>query len=328
MQISRILSFSSARVLGHTRFLSSTARESAFPRLELPELPPPALATPFGSVQSLTQADFRQYVRPLCQRNWLVFMERPNLILSDHSLARSEHTVPMLGKKFWFLRGRAAVEFLADVVKIAGQEEHEPRISLFLGRTKQHVLVRTYTLRTLGDTEEFLATNVVPGLSTRDLRLALLFETHFQEEYVGSEKAWPLREMLEWPRVPSLAGIRRWQMSASRVPETPEVDEKWTPLPSDMSPLPSPPDPKDAGTICTDEHFDAFLRPLYMRGWLAAFMPILGKGKLYAPTLCLTRFFTFVNLAAATSFIRDVVAGPWYKEDNVCASAPCCPTLT
>jgi hypothetical protein len=84
------------------------------------------LALPFASVQSITEAEIDRYVAPLYQRKWLIFTEMPNLILTDDALERSARTVPMLGKKFWFLRGRAATNFLADVLDFARQEKVRP----------------------------------------------------------------------------------------------------------------------------------------------------------------------------------------------------------
>ncbi|KAJ7704343.1 hypothetical protein B0H17DRAFT_1126705 [Mycena rosella] len=319
MQISRILSLSSARRLGSTRFLFSTPPGTPLiPRTKLPELPPPPLVSLFTSaVQSITQADIDHYVAPLYERNWRVFMEMPNLVLSDDSLERGARNVPMLGKKFWFLRGRAAATFLTDLVDFVGQEEHEPRITLFLGRMKQHVIVRMHTLRTTGETDDLDEANVRPGLSARDLRLALLLENHFQDKYVRSKQALPLLEMLRKPDVPDLTGIRIWHDSGiARATELLKADEDWAPSPLARSPLPPPPDLADADTVCTDADLDTFLRPLYIRGWHAAFLPILGKDKLYAQTLCLTGFFRFTSFAAAIAFVRAVVAFPWYKQDT------------
>ncbi|KAJ7094078.1 hypothetical protein B0H15DRAFT_831806 [Mycena belliarum] len=292
MQISRILSHSSTKRLGCTRFhISASLR---IPRTALPELPPPPLCSPLTSVQSITQANIHHYVAPLFERNWRVFMELPNLVLSDDTLERGARNVPMLGKKFWFLRGRTAANFLADVAELAGREAHEPRMTLFLGRKKQHVVVRMHTLRTLGETESISETHVVPGLSARDLRLALLLEGRFQDKYVASGKALPLLEMLSKPDVPDLRSIRLWHDGGTtRATETVRADEQWTPLSLESSPLPLLPDLHDAETICTNAHFD-----------------------LYSRTLCLTGFFRFRTLAAAISFIREIAAFPWYKEDN------------
>jgi hypothetical protein len=74
-------------------------------------------------VQSITQADIDRYVAPLYERNWLIFTEMPNMILTDDTLERTARTVSLLGKKFWFLRGRSATNFLADVVDLARQEK-------------------------------------------------------------------------------------------------------------------------------------------------------------------------------------------------------------
>ncbi|KAJ7130212.1 hypothetical protein C8R44DRAFT_775077 [Mycena epipterygia] len=311
MQVSRILSLSSAS----RAFFSASRRYSA--RKKLPELPAAPLLSPFASVQSITQADLDHYVVPLYQRKWRIFTEMPNITILDDSLQRSTRVVPMLGKKFWFLRGRAAVDFLADVVDMTSQEEHEPTITLFMGRMQQHVVVRMHTARTLGDAEDLSGANIRPGLSARDLRLAFLLEDHFQEKYVSSRQALPLPDFLRVPEVPTLARIHIWQgWETTRAAKTIEDDKKWIPLVSDMSALPLPPNPEDGETRCTDAHFDTFLRPLYMRGWHAAFIPIVDKDKMYRPTLCLTAFFRFMTLSAAISFIRDIVSFPWYREDN------------
>ncbi|KAJ7883252.1 hypothetical protein B0H13DRAFT_2046961 [Mycena leptocephala] len=315
MQVSRILH--GTRSVWHSRGLFSTSRVFSILRTPLPEPPPPPLALPFASVQSITEAEIDRYVAPLYQRKWLIFTEMPNLILTDDALERSARTVPMLGKKFWFLRGRAATNFLADVVDFARQEKHEPRITMLLGRVKQHVLVRMHTTRTLGDTEELSGTNVTPGLSVRDLRLAILLENHFQDKYVASRQALPLPPLLLHPDVPDRDRIRRLQDSKiPRAANTIQADTKWTPSSLTMSALPPLPEHESAETICTNAHFDAFLRPLYTRGWHATFLPIVGEDKLYVPMLCLTGFFRFTDLTAAIAFIRDVVGYPWYKEDK------------
>jgi hypothetical protein len=55
-----------------------------------------------------------------------IYGEMPNLILTDGALERSARTVPMLGEKFRFLRGRAATNFMAGVVDFARQEKARP----------------------------------------------------------------------------------------------------------------------------------------------------------------------------------------------------------
>lgn len=200
--------------------------------------------------------------------------------------------------------------------------QHEPTITLFMGRMQQHVVVRMHTVRTLGDAEDLSEANIRPGLSARDLRLSFLLEDHFQETYVSSRRALPLPDVLLVPEVPTLTRIRIWQgWETTRAAKTIEDDKKWTPLKSDVSALPLPPNSRDRETRCTDAHFDAFLRPLYTRGWHAAFIHIVDKDKMYRPTLCLTAFFRFTTLSAAIEFIRHIVSFPWYKEDNV--SVPC-----
>ncbi|KAJ7326488.1 hypothetical protein DFH08DRAFT_968372 [Mycena albidolilacea] len=286
-------------------------------RTPLPEPPPLPLALPFASVQSITQADIDRYVAPLYERNWLIFTEMPNMILTDDTLERTARTVSLLGKKFWFLRGRSATNFLADVVDLARQEKHEPRITMFLGRAKQHVLLRMHTSRTLSETERFSEEHVRPGLSTRDLRLAILLENHYQDQYVASRQALPLRDLLLRPDVPDFDAIRiKQDAKVFRAANVVKADAKWTPSSLTITALPPLPEDENAETICTNAHFDAFLRPLYARGWHAAFLPIMGEDKLYAPVLCLTGFFRFTSLTAAIDFIRDIVAYPWYKEDN------------
>ncbi|KAF8208248.1 hypothetical protein K438DRAFT_1813675 [Mycena galopus ATCC 62051] len=315
MQISRILC--ATRSVRHSRGLFSTSRVFSISRTPLPPPPRLPLALPFASVHSITQADIDRYVVPLYERNWLIFTEMPNMILTGDTLERNARTVSLLGKKFGFLRGRAATSFLADVVELARQEEHEPRITMFLGRSKQHVLLRMHTSRTLSDAQGFSEQHVSPGLSARDLRLAILLENHYQAKYVASKQALPLRALLFRPDVPDCDTLRAMQdYKIIRATNTVEADAKWTPSPLTLSALPPVPEHQNAETICTDAHFDAFLRPLYTRGWHAAFLPIMGEDKLYAPMLCLTGFFRFTSLTAAIAFIRDVVGYPWYKEDN------------
>ncbi|KAJ6463883.1 hypothetical protein C8R45DRAFT_1080146 [Mycena sanguinolenta] len=317
MQVSRILC--GTRSVRHSRGLFSTSRAFSISRTPLPEPPPRPLALPFASVQAITQTDIDRYVVPLYERSWLVFTEMPNMILTGANLERNARTVALLGKKFWFLRGKAATSFLGDVADLARQEEHEPRITMFLGRTRQHVLVRMHTTRTLSDTHDFIFSevHVSPGLSARDLRLALLLENHYQAEYVASRRALPLRALLIRPDVPDVHTIRAMQEhKLFRASNTLAADAKWTPSPLALTALPDLPEGEDGATVCTDAHFDAFLRPLYARGWHMAFLPVMGEDKLYVPVLCLTGFFRFTSLAAAVAFVRDVVAYPWYKEDN------------
>ncbi|KAJ7028732.1 hypothetical protein C8F04DRAFT_1118515, partial [Mycena alexandri] len=313
------------RLICETRFVwqsqryFSASRALFIPRTKLPEPPLRPLTLPFHSVQALTQADVDHYVAPLYERNWLVFTEMPNMILNDDFLVRSARTVSMLGKKFWFLRSRGATRFLGDVADVARREAHEPRITLFLGRRKQHVVVRMHTAQTLGDAEGVSEADIRPGLSAHDLRLAILLENHFQVKYVeaSSPQALPLRDLVSPPTVPKLDKIQLWQESlVPRAKSIIEYDAKWTPLPLKMTALPQLPEDENAETICTDAHFETFLQPLYLRGWHAAFVPIMGENKMYTPVLCLTGFFRFNSLTAAVSFIRDVVSYPWYKEDN------------
>lgn len=188
---------------------------------------------------------------------------------------------------------------------------------MFLGRKGQHVLLRMYTERTLSETEDFSVTNVRPALSARDLRLAILLENHFQEKYVASRQALPLLPMTLRPNVPDRVSVSQAAaVKVRRAAPTVEGDTNWTPSALTISALPPLPD-EDAETICTDAHFDVFLRPLYSRGWHATFLPVVGSDKFYAPTLCLTGFYRFASLTAAIAFIRDVAGRPWYKEDNV-----------
>ncbi|KAJ7756972.1 hypothetical protein B0H16DRAFT_1537569, partial [Mycena metata] len=317
MQVYRIVW--DARLVWQSQRFFSASRALFITRKKLPEPPLRPLPLPFNSVQALTQAEVDRYVAPLYERNWLVFTEMPNMILNDDFLVRSARTVSMLGKKFWFLRSRGATKFLVDVADVARREQHEPRITLFLGRRKQHVVVRMHTAQTLGDAEGISQADIRPGLSALDLRLAILLENHFQLKYVevSSPQALPLRDLVSPPLVPKLDKILLWQESlVSRAKSIIEYDATWTPLPLEMSALPHLPEDENAETVCTDAHFETFLRPLYVRGWHAAFVPIMGENKMYTPVLCLTGFFLFNSLAAAVSFIRDVVDYPWYKEDN------------
>ncbi|KAK7019851.1 hypothetical protein R3P38DRAFT_2970525 [Favolaschia claudopus] len=340
MQISRILW--GTRSFHHSsRLLSTSNVLSSIPRTPLPPPPLQPLALPFASVPSVTQTEIDKYVVPLYERNWLIFTEMPNLILNGETLERRARTVSLLGKKFRFLRGRSTANFLADVVDFALQEEHEPRITMFLGRTGQHLLLRTHTSRTIADNDNLVEQSVCPGISARDLRLAILLENHYQDKYVASQQALRLRPLLLRPDVPDRDMIRgRQEAKMFRSAGTVEVDATWTPSTSTLATLPSLPElgetdaaapvtlvapaaevisaAEDEGlsTVCTDAHFDAFLRPLYARGWHAAFLPIMNADKLYVATLCLTGFFRFTSLTAAAAFVRDIVGYPWYKEDN------------
>ncbi|KAJ7625043.1 hypothetical protein DFH06DRAFT_1229678 [Mycena polygramma] len=300
----------------HSRLFSSS-RVSSIPRTPLPEPPSRPLALPFASVSSITQTDVDRYVAPLYERNWLIFPELPNMILVDNSLERSARTVSVLGKKFYFLRGRTATSFLADVGDLARQEEHEPKITMFLGRKKQHVLVRMHTERTFSADDGFLEANVRSALSGRDLRLAVLLENRYQEKYVASHQALPLPEMTRQPAVPHRDAILRGPIARSvRAAITIEVDANWTPSPLEMSPLPPLESYQDPATVCADVHFDTLLRPLYKRGWHATFLAVIGPDKLYGHALCLTGFYRFTSLTAAIAFVRDVAGYPWYQEDN------------
>ncbi|KAJ6613582.1 hypothetical protein B0H10DRAFT_2047804 [Mycena sp. CBHHK59/15] len=453
MQVFRASSIASRFHTRVVRRLVHTDSESLlYRRTELPKPPDPPLALPFYSVPSISQSDIDQHVSPLYDYNWRVFTEMPNLRLRKNRLERDARTVPMLGKKFWFVKSAGAGQFLTDVVGIAWLEKVDPRITIFFGRRKQHVIVRTHTPRTLDDTLGITDAAVTPGLSSWDLRFAVLLENLFQDKYVTTHQALPLLPM-RGPRErhpPDLSLIRHWQKKgAVFAADTVKLDAAWTPLPSDQSiefpsplplddvpssppledipstpspenvPSPSPPedapsahllnipsahpledvpscplvevDPwppapenvpstpppevvlsasppedapwpptledvpsappledvpspspedvtsrpqiedtplpltlpalpalKDADTVCTDEHLDQFLRPLYAKGWHAAFMPILGEDKLYAPRLCLTGFYSkFSTLGKATKFVRDVVYHPWWcREDT------------
>ncbi|KAJ7747913.1 hypothetical protein DFH07DRAFT_573492 [Mycena maculata] len=321
MQVSRFSYISTNRALRTSRVFFSESRALFIHRPHLPE-PPQPLAGPFGSVQSITQTDINQYVAPLYEHNWCIYHEIPNLAVLDDALERDPRYVPVLGKKFWFRRSLGAVKFLGDVVRIAREEgafkprQLELRISMLLGKRKQFIIVRTHTARTLGRTEDISEANVKPGLSARDLRLAILLENHFHDEYVASAHASPLPDLPLRPIVPNIDQLRTWRArGARRAEEEMMLDGMWTPLPTELFTLPPSPAPEEAATTCTDTHFDMFLRPLYMRGWHAAFLPIMGDNKLYAPTLSLTGFFRFKHPSTAASFIWDV-SHLWYKEDN------------
>ncbi|KAJ7177995.1 hypothetical protein C8R46DRAFT_1075549 [Mycena filopes] len=295
----------------------SVSRALSIPRTRLPDAPPRPLPLPFHSVRAITQAQLDHYVAPLYERNWSIFTEMPNMILNNDFLVRSARTVSMLGKKFWFLRSRGATKFLVDVAEVARQEQHEPRITLFLGRRKQHVVVRMHTAQTLGDAEGVTEADIRPGLSSLDLRLAIWLENHFQEKYVQAAQALPLPALSSRPVVPKLDKIHRWEeFLIPRAKSTIKADRTWAPSPPKMSPLPPLLADERPDTVCTDAHFETFLQPLYIRGWHAAFVLVMGEDKMYAPVLCLTGFFRFKSLPAAVLFIRDVVNYPWYKEDN------------
>ncbi|KAJ7216628.1 hypothetical protein GGX14DRAFT_605598 [Mycena pura] len=290
-------------------------------RTPLPEAPLRPLPSLFSSVQCITQEDLDYYMTPLYERNWRVFTEMLNMTVARGVLERSAHVVPMLGKKFRFLRARAAVHFLADLASVAKAEEHEPRITLFLGRKSQHAVVRMHTLRTLDDAQGLYEANVRPGLSSHDLRLAILLEHLFQEHYVASGVSRPLPALLAPPDVPDLAAIQSWQNAhIAQAAGTIAADANWVPAPTPLTPLPPLPtlEDEDAGQTCTEAQFEALSAPLYARGWRVAFLPIPGEDRVYEPTLCLTGFFRFRSFGAAVSFVRAVASGghPRNWKDN------------
>ncbi|KAJ7291239.1 hypothetical protein C8J57DRAFT_1271896 [Mycena rebaudengoi] len=312
-----------SRVFGY-RFTSvaSSSQVPGIPRTELPSPPPPPPALPFSSVPAITQREVEQYVHPLIEYKWRVFEEMPNLILVEDQLVRHARMVPVLGKKFSFLRSKGARKFLSSVVYIAQKENHEPTISFFLGHQKQHAIVRTHTPKTLDDASSIAEPTAAPGLSAKDARFAILLEQCFQILYVGAQLAHGLPPMYRRPIMPDLS-LLQTHLNWARVPAEAKMDfdsktaEKAV-SPSTVIPaIPEDPSPEDAGTVCTDEHLRMFLQPLYARGWRVGFLPIIGSDRQFVRTLCITGLFRFTTLAAATTFVQDFSSTEWWADDNV-----------
>ncbi|KAJ7057026.1 hypothetical protein C8F01DRAFT_1233508 [Mycena amicta] len=261
--------------------------------------PPPRPASVLSSAPFITQEDIDDYIAPLYERNWRVFTDFQSLVLENDVLERGSDNVVVLGKKFNFNRRPVACTFLKDVGELAEKEKHFPKITAFFGQKSQHVVVRTYTLKTLDDTQGFDPKNVRPGLSTDDLRLALLLESHFD---TSSEKA-PRFRAAPSRSVPSLSMIREWQQLIG--PALLSAD--WL-EPSVVQPLPQLElTEANLKEVCTDAHFKTIFIPLYSRGWRIAFLPLLNEKKRFAQTLTLTGFFRFKSLQPCISLLHDVV---------------------
>jgi pterin-4a-carbinolamine dehydratase len=127
----------------------------------------------------ITDEDLKTYVEPLYSLYWGIIL--PAKYNSGSS------TVAQLGRVFKFNDFATAVDFIQDVAAIARSENHHPTLKVEGGRVSFATLTH-YGRAPLTSAANLMGRNIVPSLTIRDIRLAILAETLFRDSYVANKR--------------------------------------------------------------------------------------------------------------------------------------------
>ncbi|GLB37014.1 hypothetical protein LshimejAT787_0400650 [Lyophyllum shimeji] len=158
--------------------------------------------------------DFETYVKPLYSRGW-------GLTLKLHQRGKSESAInSFLTAKFPFASFDAAIAFLTDINHLAHSEKHHP-VALNLEFNKP----TTVTVKALTHTAvrpDWIGASPpkheIPGVTHRDLRLAVLIDQLYAEKYqgrqvrlsMGPRNQLDLDTILEFFTMPSESLKKKW----------------------------------------------------------------------------------------------------------------------
>ncbi|PPR04384.1 hypothetical protein CVT26_004222 [Gymnopilus dilepis] len=145
----------------------------ANPASHLPELvlPPPV---PYISRTTalLTKAEAEQYLYPLFCRGWTIKSMAPNDGFND---ANKES--PFLVGKFILKGPKSARKFVRELLSIQEQEKHDVSFNLWSGkRPSLTIITRTHSAQKPTPSESTADSSTEPGITLRDVRLAVLLE--------------------------------------------------------------------------------------------------------------------------------------------------------
>ncbi|KAI0951335.1 hypothetical protein AcW1_008402 [Taiwanofungus camphoratus] len=143
---------------------------------QLDSTPPlPALpAAPRYPCPYLTDEEISQYLMPLYCRAWFVGSSE---WLRDYNQAPNRSS-PELVKTFHFHEHEHAVKFVDQVEVIHSSENHHSTISL--SDREAHIRIHTHEARPPKDPNTEKLPKKLPGITLRDVRLAILLEHVFQ----------------------------------------------------------------------------------------------------------------------------------------------------
>lgn len=153
------------------------------PLPQIPALPPPAQGWP---TPWLGRSGIEEYLHPLYKRGW-----KPSV--QESSVKGKEST--FLSAEYAFKKFDEAVKFVGDVGVIAHDEDHHPStITITHGKktTKVSLVTQTHAAKrpapAPAESAESPPSYVrVPGITIRDVRFAILVESHYSAGYESKE---------------------------------------------------------------------------------------------------------------------------------------------
>ncbi|KAJ7282585.1 hypothetical protein C8J57DRAFT_1499571 [Mycena rebaudengoi] len=278
--------------------VNTTSKKSSSKKPTPPfPITPPKIWKPSDAPRQITEKEFSDYVQPLFLQQWRISPDLHVLSLEKDEIKRQPRVVPFLCRTFPFASVKTVSRFLLDVRQAVEHEKHYPILSF--NSRRWNVVVKTHTPNAVGPN----ASAVGPGLTDRDMRLAVILQRLFVEHYVSQRR---VPEPVPGPGelFPTLAAL------------TTKFSEKCAAVKQESSPVaaaaPSPalplalPLPDDA--LCKDRDFRKYLFPLYARGWSAALHIVQAqKTGLYSEVAALSRVFGFTTFKAATTFVAELM---------------------
>jgi len=166
---------------------------------------PPLPSLPEYPVFQINDKELKDYVVPLYSRKWAILYGYKRCITNKDTWYKSA----LISKMFEFSTFEATMDFVTEVARLAQAEDHYPNIAF--ERTK--VYYQSYTpsafCNTQGASSEDLFERQQPGITLRDIRLAILVEDNFSRHFLGSGHALPGKPQLrfEVERPESIAEI-------------------------------------------------------------------------------------------------------------------------
>lgn len=140
----------------------------------------------------LTQEEFEKYIPPLYSRGWGIRYMYPNKQFCGCNTGE-------LFVRYQFSSYASALEFVQSMGRVAITEMHHPR--LLCANYTKHVSVALHTLTNWAKRDP--GKEIEPGITIRDIRLAILADAHYTKNYAAKVK--------DRRRLASLVCKPRWE---------------------------------------------------------------------------------------------------------------------
>lgn len=242
--------------VGFPRYVNTSATTVSAVRktVTFSEVPVPPPPTSSGSIPSAE--DIQQYVIPLYERGWKSHTRKIPEPNEDNVTIYKGRTIE---RRFNFNDTPTAFEFFEELVSISSEEKHLPnRLAL----TSNNVTFSTTSLKAENGDKGTLV-----GFTCRDLRIAILAETEYNEKYVLADRA---PSTISIPQKFTASGYPMTVkvLTTPVVPVKPLTIKRLTVAPSfSTDPLPPSPEVSSPPTPLVNDDFDTYLLPLNSRGW-------------------------------------------------------------